>query len=154
MADEKLFNAVLSKSMALCANREYCRSEIRQKIESWGAGPKDTEKILVYLVKEKFIDEERYSQAFVKDKFKYNKWGKVKISAMLKQKGIPEAIISQSLETIEDESYTELLRNLLTKHRKTIKARNQFDLKGKLMRFGLSKGFETHLLYDILNDFE
>jgi regulatory protein len=154
MAEARLFNIALNKAMALCAGREICRSEIRHKLSAWGVNETDSERILSRLVTEKFIDEERYSSAFVRDKFRYNKWGKVKIAAALKMKNIPGEIISNALGSIDDESYLAVLRDLISSHARKIKAKNQYDLKGKLLRFGLSKGFESHLLYDLLNDNE
>jgi regulatory protein len=154
MADTTLFETALKKAMALCAQREMCQSDVRQKLSSWGVNENDSAKILSRLIKEKFIDEERYSVAYVKDKFRYNKWGKVKIASALKVKNIPGEIISGALESIDDESYMDAVKNMISSHRKKIKARNQYDLKGKLLRFGLSRGFESHLLYDLLNEIE
>ncbi|HUV00763.1 MAG TPA: regulatory protein RecX [Bacteroidales bacterium] len=154
MAESELFKTSLSKSMSLCSQREYCCSDIREKLHSWGIGNADAEKIISILIKEKFIDEERYSLAFVKDRFKHNKWGKMKISAHLRAKSIPGEIIRSALGSIEDELYRETVKEILISHRKSIKAKNQYDLKGKLLRYGLSKGFESGLLYDLLNDLD
>ena len=154
MADDNLYNVSLRKAMSICAGRECCRSDIRQKLDSWGLQEKDTDKIIGLLVKEKFIDEERYALAFVKDKFRYNRWGKIKISSLLRLKKIPEAIVSMALDSIDDEDYNRVIKNLIISHRKSVKAKNQYDLKGKLMRYGLSKGFESHILYDLLSELE
>lgn len=154
MADDNLFSISLSKAMSICAGRECCRFDIRQKLDSWGLSEKDGEKIIGLLVKEKFIDEERFALAFVKDKFRYNRWGRIKISAALRLKKIPETTINSALASIDNESYINVIRSLIGNHRKSIKAKNQYDLKGKLLRYGLSKGFESHILYDLLNDLE
>jgi regulatory protein len=69
-------------------------------------------------------------------------------------KNIPSEIIKDALDSIDNEQYIAILKNLLSEHRRHIKAKNQYDLKGKLLRYGQSKGFETGLLYDLLNDFE
>lgn len=154
MADDNLYSVSLRKTMAICAGRECCRSDIRLKLDSWGLQEKDGEKIIGLLLKEKFIDEDRYALAFVKDKFRYNRWGKIKISAALRLKKIPGEVINTALESIDNEDYNRVIKNLLMSHRKSVKAKNQYDLKGKLMRYGLSKGFESHILYDLLNDLE
>ena len=112
----------------------------------------DAEKIIGVLISEKFIDESRYASAFVRDKFKYNKWGKVKIAAHLRAKKLPSDVIKSALDSIEDEQYKKSLCDLIESHRRSVKAKNQYDLKAKLLRYGLSKGFESNLLYDILND--
>ena len=154
MADKDLFTTALNKAMNLCSQREYCIEDIRGKLASWGIENDDAERILEILIKENFINETRYASAFVRDRFKYNKWGKVKIVAHLKAKNIPGEVIRQAIDSIDNEQYFKFIRELINGHRRTIKAKNQYDLKAKLLRYGLSKGFESSLLYEILNDLE
>lgn len=142
----------LSKAMNLCSQREYCKSDIRDKAATWGLPKEEAEKMIGMLAGEKFIDENRYAAAFARDKFNYNKWGKVKIKAALKMKGIPYEIIGRSLDSLDPEKYRQCLESLLAAQKKRVKAKNDYDLKGKLMRFGLSKGFESGLLYEILGE--
>ena len=108
---------------------------------SWYVGENDIEKILSLLIEENFINEERFAQAFVKDKFNYNKWGKTKIISHLRAKSIPGDIINSALETIDNDVYRKSLEDLISGHRRFVKAKNQHDLKAKLLRYGLSKGF-------------
>ena len=114
----------------------------------------DSSRIIVILKKDNFINEERYAMGFVKDKFNYNKWGKLKISAHLRAKNISGEIIKKALSTLDNETYKKTLNDLLISHRRSVKAKNQYDLKAKLLRYGLSKGFESSLLYDLLNTLE
>jgi regulatory protein len=145
-----LFDIALKKTMSLCAGREYCYSEIRQKLSTWNVTENDAEKILKKLTEGKFIDETRYAIAFSKDKFRYNKWGKLKISTALKMKRIPDEIISIGLNSIDDTEYLDLLKTIIEKQKKTVKAKNPYELKGKILRHVLSKGFESYLVYDLL----
>jgi regulatory protein len=92
--------------------------------------------------------------AFVKDKFNYNKWGKIKIALHLKAKNIPGDIIGKAFDTIDNDLYLKTLSDLISVHRRSVKSKHPYDLKAKLLRYGLSKGFESSLLYDILNDIE
>lgn len=154
MSENALFITALSKAMAQCSRRELCSYDIRNKLLSWNVGNNETEKIIDILIKEKFINETRYATAFVRDKFNFNKWGKVKIAAHLKVKNIPPDIIRSALVLIDNVLYTKILKELITNHRRSVKAKNQYDLKAKLLRYGLSKGFESNLLYDLLNDLE
>ncbi len=154
MAEESLFATSLERAMAQCSRREYCIDDIRQKLQIWGVRNSDAEKIIEILIKENFINELRYATAYSRDKFKYNKWGKIKISVHLKVKKIPSELIQQSLDSIDNDLYIKTLNDLIENHKRTVKAKNQFDLKAKLLRYGLSKGFESSLLYDILNEME
>lgn len=154
MPEKAIFKIALDKAMAQCSYREFCCDDIHNKLSLWGVDNSDSEKIIAILVNENFINEPRYAAAFVRDKFKYNKWGKVKIAAHLRAKKLPTDIIKSALDSIDNELYSKLLRGLIEGHRKSFKAKNQYDLKAKLLRYGLSKGFESNLVYDILNEME
>jgi regulatory protein len=154
MTENSLYKTTLNKAMSLCSKREYCIDDIRVKLDEWGIRGNDSERIISDLLKENFINEIRYAEAFVKDKFRYNKWGRVKIRASLKMKKIPGEVITSALDSIDNELYKKTLEDLLITHRRSIRAKNQYDLKGKLLRYGLSKGFESDLLYDFLSRFE
>ncbi len=151
MADSPFYKTALSKAMALCSRREYCNDDIRSKLQSWGVGESDTIRIISALTRENFLNEKRYAEAFVKDKFRYNKWGKVKIRANLKLKKLPNDVIISALDSIDTDLYRRTLTDLLAAHRRTVRAKNQYDLKGKLLRYGLSKGFESEILYRVLS---
>ncbi|MCX6326202.1 MAG: regulatory protein RecX [Bacteroidia bacterium] len=154
MSENAMFKTALSKAMAQCSRQEFCCDDIRNKLLLWGVGNNDAEIIISTLIKENFINETRYATAFVKDKFKYNKWGKTKIAAHLRAKNIPSDLIRLALNSIDNELYIKTVKELISGHRRSVKVKNQYDLKGKLLRYGLSKGFESHLLYDILHDYE
>jgi len=154
MPYNELFKASVNKAMALCSRREYCISEVMDKLHSWGTDADDNARIIELLKKENFINEERYALGFVKDKFNYNKWGRLKIKAHLRAKNIPAELINQALDSIDNEIYMKVLGDLVSAHRRSVKAKNQYELKAKLLRYGLSKGFESSLLYDLLNMLE
>ncbi len=154
MGENRLYDIALSKAMARCARRELCCDDIRHSLVSWDINTRDVEKIITKLVNENFINENRYAAAYVRDKFKYNKWGKVKIAANLKAKHIPSEVVKSALDSIDNNEYENFIRENINSHRKFVKAKNQYELKAKLHRYGVSKGFETNILYDILNDSE
>src|ERR1035437_9110683 len=139
MPEKAIFKIALDKAMTQCSYREFCCDDIHNKLSLWGVDNSDSEKIIAILVR---------------DNFKYNKWGKVKIAAHLRAKKLPTDIIKSALDSIDNELYSKLLRGLIEGHRKSFKAKNQYDLKAKLLRYGLSKGFESNLLYDLLNEIE
>lgn len=154
MSENTLYNTALSKAMARCSRRELCCEDIRRSLIAWGVEDNDAEKIIKTLISDNFINETRYAAAYVRDKFRYNKWGKIKIAAHLRAKKIPGDLIRSALEPIDDNEYVNFIRETINSHRKFVKAKNKYDLKAKLLRYGASKGFETNILYDILNDTE
>lgn len=142
----------LEKARLLCSQKEQCSHDILKKLERWGISDAPSREIIAQLEQEKFIDHARYCQFFVADKLRINKWGKKKIEYALRQKNIHPDQIESALEKIDAGEYIALLRNELQKKRKGLKAKNQFDLKGKLFRFAQSKGFENDLIYSTIEE--
>jgi SOS response regulatory protein OraA/RecX len=97
---------------ALCAQAEHCRQEMLDKMKRWGLDEGVKDRIISRLVKERFVDDERYARAFVKDKVRYNKWGRRKIQQALWMKRIDEHIQQQVLDEIEEREYLEYIVNL------------------------------------------
>lgn len=144
------YDHALSKAMAICSKAEKCVSDIQIKLDEWGIESADAHNIIKTLILEKFIDQERYARYFVRDKFRFNQWGKVKIVFMLKSKKIPAALIDEALQEINYETYLELLVRLLKDKAKKTKFVNEYDKKGKLIRFAQSKGFEFEEINEAL----
>ena len=132
----------LSRVASYCSTAEYCRAEISEKLQRWGLPYDAVDRILNHLEDEKYIDEERFCRAFVNDKYRFAKWGKVKIAQALQLKKIPRNVYWRYLNGIDEEEYLSILKGLLTTKRKSIHAENEFDRNGKLIRFALSRGFE------------
>jgi regulatory protein len=153
MSEKKERDELLQKAMRICSGREYCISDINALLERWGAGDAETKAwVIEKLTAEKFIDEYRYSRAFVLDHFRHDHWGRIKISMALKQKRVDQAAIASGLEAIEEDEYNELLKRILAEQRRRIKAKNRLDLKGKLLRYALGKGFESSMVYEAINE--
>lgn len=143
---------LLVRAQRICSGREYCISDIRSLIERWGADSEETKAwVISRLTEDKFIDEQRYCRAFVIDHFRQSQWGKIKITMSLKSKNIPAATIAAGLEAIDEEEYMNLLKKIINDHRRSVKAKNRYDLKGKLLRYALGKGFESNLVYEVIN---
>jgi len=140
----------LARIQKICSNQEKCSFDVRRKLFDWGFENMAIEKIINSLIDDKFVDDNRFAKSFVREKFRFNNWGRIKITYALKQKRIPESTINLSLEEIEEEEYLHVLETELIKKKKSIKAKNQFDLKGKLLRFGQSKGFEFECVMRII----
>ena len=136
----------LKKAMYICSQKEQCKYDIIQKFRKWELEEKYNEELIAKLVQEKFIDEERYTQFYVKDKFQLNKWGKTKIRYMLRQKRIAENTIEGKLSTINDEEYNETCKNLITQKVATLKKISPLKLKKKVFRYLSSRGFEPDII--------
>ena len=145
-------NVAYNKASLLCSKSEKCASEIQEKLKLWGLSGSESEPVLQKLIEEKYIDDERFARAYVKDKFRFNHWGKQKIEYMLRAKHISAEILEVAFEEIAEENYSGELRKLLTDKEKSIKAKDKFDKRNKLMRFALGRGFESGEIYKVLKE--
>ena len=124
-----------NRAAALCARSEQSSCDIREKLIKWGLNPSEAHQVLEQLKGQGFIDDGRYARAFVKDKFAFNGWGRVKIAYQLRQKGIPAELIADGLAAIE----------LLSAKWRSVNHDNSRAAWASMMRFACSRGFETPL---------
>ena len=136
---------------ALCAQAEHCEQEMRDKMRRWELDETVQNRIVDRLIKERYVDDERYARAFVKDKIRYNKWGRRKVQQALWQKRIDADIQQRVLDEIEEKEYLDILRPLLKQKRKSIKAESDYELNQKLVRFALGRGFDFDIIRQCLN---
>ena len=139
------------KLSAMCAAAEHCRHEMSEKMARWQLPDDVQDRIMQRLVDEKYIDEERYCRFFVRDKIRYNKWGRRKVEQALMMKRIPRDIISGALDEVDAEEYIAVLRPLLQSKRKTIKAASEYELNAKLIRFAMGRGFDMDIIRECLD---
>ncbi len=132
----------LSSLMALCARAERSSGDARRLMSRWGVERPDQEVILERLIKERFIDDQRYAAAYVREKLNLNGWGVYKIRAELIRKGITEEIISEQLSQLDREQMRTRLDELLTKRSRSVKYNSKYHLRDKLIRYGASLGYD------------
>jgi len=145
------YKEALRQAAALCSRQEQCSSHIREKLIHWNISEEDTLRIIDLLQQEKYLDDQRFATFYTRDKFRLNGWGKVKITVMLRRKGIPESVIHDALNEIDDDSYFSACAKLISEKSATLKEQNLFARKGKLFRHAAQRGFESELIHRILN---
>lgn len=145
--DEKALN----RAAALCSRSEHCESDNRAKLAQWQVDADSADAIVARLRGDGFIDDARYARAFVHDKFLYNGWGRMKLSAHLRQKGIAADAIAAALSQISDEDYRDMLLRLLRGKWRTVSGREPRLARAALLRFAASRGFEADQCYDLVD---
>ena len=136
----------LNKAAAYCTLCERCISEVSAKLTTWGIPHTEQEKIIARLIEEKFIDEERYCRAFVNDKVKFNRWGRIKITAALREKHLPQEYIKEALDNIDEDIYLQSLKDVIEIKRRELKGADDFATQQKIIRHASSRGYEPSLI--------
>ena len=142
----------LAKLQRYCAYQDRCHKEVREKLSDLGIWGDDAGEIMVALIEEKFLDEERFARSFVRGKHRFKKWGRIKIKIELKKKDITGYCLKMGFQEIEDDEYLQTLTTLLEKKVKLVKAKNDYERKSKLARFAMTKGYESNLVWQVVNE--
>ena len=138
----------MNRAAALCSRSEQAPADIRDKLLQWGLSADEAGQVLDQLTSQGFIDEQRYAQAFVNDRFAFNGWGRVKIAHQLRLKGIPADIINEAMTLIDEEEYRKRLIGLLQAKWRTVNGREPRAAWAAMMRFAASRGFEAGIAGD------
>ena len=133
----------LSRLAALCARTEYCLSDIRRKMEAWILPEGASDRIIKRLTTDRYVDENRYAHAFVRSKFRFNRWGRDKIARALKMKGISDEDIADGLTELNDDEAEQTLMDLLIAKNRHLTYKNDYDRYVKLLRFAVGRGFSV-----------
>lgn len=150
--DNLTFEEAKFKAAAYCSASEHCLSEVTEKLRKWGVEDEDIPAITDYLVAEKYVDDSRFARFYVRDKFRFNKWGRYKLSMMLKSKDISGEDIDNALMEIDDDEYLTTLIDLLQAKNRTLKGGTDYEKRAKLYKFALSRGFENNAISAALKE--
>ena len=141
------YEQALNRAAAYCSQAERATQEVLQKLEAWEVSDDDAARILEFLRKERFLDEQRYVHAFVNDKFTYERWGRIKIVYALRAKGVTGAVVNNTLDDVIDpDQYVETLTDLLRAKMRGMKTPLAPNDRAKLYRFAAQRGFESDVV--------
>lgn len=138
----------LAALMRLCARAEKSQNDARRLMRGWGVAEKDAEQVLGRLVRDRFIDDSRYAEAFVREKLRLSGWGEYKIRTALQRKGVSKERIDAALSQADRPAMGERLAQQLERKARTVKYTSQYELKTKLIRYGLSLGYDYEAVMD------
>lgn len=143
----------LLKAQQSCAYQERCQQEMRDKLYEWGLYADAVENIIAELISTNFIDEERFAKTYAGGKFRIKKWGRIKIKIELKKRKLSEYCIKQAMKEIQEDAYWETLKQIAAKKSKEVKEKHLEIKKQKVAQYLISRGFETDLVWDALNEY-
>ncbi len=150
MSSNDNYRNMMAKAAAYCSRKETCESEIVSKLKTWDINETVILNILNELKASGYVDNSRYIRAFIHDRYRFNHWGRVKIAYELKQKKFEDHTIRNALDDVIDAGeYRAILKELLQLKYRNLKTKPPYLAKQALIRYALSKGFETDLSFEI-----
>ena len=136
-----------------CAYQERCHKEVRSKLREMKMIPEAIDQILVHLIQHNYLNEERFAKTYVRGKFRIKKWGKNRLVRELKFREISKYSIDSALKEISSEDYFNALDELVKKRIAQVKEKNSYKKKKKVADYLLYRGWESHLVYEKLNEY-
>ena len=142
----------LAKAEHYCAYQERAQQEVRDKLYEWGLWQDAIEQIISELIGNGFLNEERFAKAYAMGKFRQKGWGKIKIKQGLKLKKVPDVLIKKVLLLIDGDAYVDTLTNILIKKAPSIKEKEEYKRRYKLLQYAMSRGFESDIILFVLKN--
>lgn len=137
----------LQKLSALCARAEHSSGEMLEKMRRWQLSEDARERVLDRLIDEKFVDDERFARLFVREKIRFDRWGRRKIEQALYQKGVASDISRRVLDEVDDEAYVAELKKLIAAKRRSVQAESDYEMRAKLTKYALGRGFGYEVIH-------
>lgn len=142
----------LARLEALCARSEQCSYEITQRLWRWGICGDAADEILDMLTDGRYVDDSRYAESFVRDKYRFARWGRVKIRMSLAAKRIPRDVIDEAMSAIDSREYVSMAyRTVCAKLRQLPADMSRAEMRARLLRFAMGRGYESALIVRILD---
>lgn len=145
------YSKVLDRLQAQCSKREYCSSDILRKgLSAFDGDREQASRLLESLIQDRFVDDLRYATAFAREKSRLTGWGPAKIKYMLVGKGIPKSVVEEALREIDPDEALRKMRSVLEAKYRTLAGDPQE--KFKLLKFGLTRGYEYDAIAPVVDD--
>lgn len=145
------FEEIRQKIVNYCVYQDRCHHEVEQKMREFILIPEAKDEIFLYLLKENYLNEERFVRSYIRGKFYIKHWGRNKIRQHLKQKHISEKLIDKCWDEIDDEDYKKAIVKIFNEYLYSAKGKNDFEKRTRSVKYLISKGYEYEFVKEIIN---
>lgn len=142
----------LQKAAGFCAYQERTHAEVRDRLYEWGIRGDEAEEMIVWLIENNYLNEERFAKAYAGGKFRMKQWGRIRIKHELKMRGLSDYCIKVGLAEIDEDDYQELIKKMINRKANKDDFENPYLKKHKLARYIIGKGFEQNLVWRLLEE--
>ena len=148
------FEEIKQKLVNYCVYQDRCHAEVEQKMKEFLLIDEAKEEIILYLLKENFLNEERFTRSYIRGKFYIKHWGKNKIRMNLKQKQISEKMITICLDEIDEDDYRKTIARIYEDYISRQKGLQEYQKKSKTIKYLMSRGFEYEFILDTIENYK
>ncbi|WP_327985127.1 regulatory protein RecX [Bergeyella porcorum] len=135
-----------------CVYQDRCHQEVEQKMKEFLLIPEAKDEILLYLIQENYLNEERFTRSYIRGKFYVKHWGRNKIKNHLKFKGVPEKLILSCYDEIDDEDYENAIKKIYQQYYEKQKGLKDYQKQAKTIKYLIGRGFEYDIIQEVINE--
>lgn len=146
------FDEIKLKLVNYCVYQDRCHAEVEQKMREFLLIPEAKEEILLYLLQENYLNEERFTRSYIRGKFYIKHWGRNKIRINLKQKQVSEKLINTCFDEIDESDYYKTIKKIFADYYSKQNGMKEYQRKSKSIKYLLSKGFEYEIILEIMEN--
>ncbi len=154
MQSNSSIKEAIHKIEHFCAYQDRCHVEVEQKLKDMKMTSEEIDNIITHLIKEDFLNEERFARSFARGKHRIKKWGKIRIANELKVRGLNQTLVNIAFKEIATDEYLSNLNELSIKQWHTIQEKNHLKKRKKFCDYLLRRGYESNLVYEKLKEME
>lgn len=148
----KTAEQALNALMRLCSKAEKSSGDALRLMYTWGVPMAERQGVLQKLIELRFIDDARYAEAYTREKSAIAGWGARKIAQHLYQKGVAKEIVERTLATLQGDDQRAMLEKRLQRKLPSVKATNDYELRGKLLSYALGLGYDYDIVTSVIDD--
>lgn len=146
------FDEIKQKMINYCVYQDRCHQEVEQKMKEFLLIPEAKDEILLYLIQENYLNEERFTRSYIRGKFYAKHWGRNKIKNHLKFKGVPEKLILSCYDEIDDEDYENAIKKIYQQYYEKQKGLKDYQKQAKTIKYLIGRGFEYDIIQEVINE--
>ncbi|GEN72347.1 regulatory protein RecX [Chryseobacterium lathyri] len=146
------FDEIKLKLVNYCVYQDRCHAEVEQKMKEFLLIDEAKDEIILYLLKENYLNEERFTRSYIRGKFYIKHWGRNKIRMHLKQKQISEKLINSCFDEIDEDDYEKMIRKIFEDYYSRQKGMQEYQKKSKTIKYLMSRGFEYEKISDTFDE--
>jgi regulatory protein len=146
------FDEIKLKLVNYCVYQDRCHTEVEQKMREFLLIDEAKEEIMLYLLRENYLNEERFTRSYIRGKFYIKHWGKNKIKMNLKQKQIPEKLIIKCFDEIDESDYQQAIKKMFDMYYEKQHGIKEYQKKSKTIQYLMNKGFEYEAIINVMEN--
>lgn len=135
-----------------CSYQDRCHKEVIEKLKTFNVKEHESNQIISNLINDNYLNESRFSESFVRGKFKIKNWGKIRIISELKRRNISPYNITLGLKEVEDQDYLNKFEEIFKKKLSSLKNLSSDVKKKKIISYLQYRGWESNLIYSKINE--